>query len=220
MVGDTTLRKVVGTDLLRTVSGTDLTAAHLCFRIVSLLLLDVIQLGFQQCECLRLVLNLRLLSLAVYHDSGRIVGQTYCGVGGVDTLTTVTGCSHDINTDILVLDDDINIIVHLRHNCHTDGGGMDTSAALGLRHTLYTMYATLILHLGVSTLSADGKLYFLHTADTDLIHVDQFYLPTLLLGIMHIHTIDLRCKQCSLIAAGTCTDLHDYILVIIRILGQ
>ena len=45
MVGDTTLGEVVGTDLLRTVSGTDLTAAHLCFRIVSLLLLDVIQLG-------------------------------------------------------------------------------------------------------------------------------------------------------------------------------
>ena len=97
---------------------------------------------------------------------------------------------------------------------------MDTSAALGLRHTLYAMYATLILHLGVSTLSADGKLYFLHTADTDLIHVDQLYLPTLLLGIMHIHTINFCRKKCSLIAAGTGTDLHDYILVIIRILGQ
>ena len=63
MIRHTSLWEVVGTDLLRTVSGTDLAAAHLCFRIVSLLLLDVIQLGFQQCECLRLVLDLGLLGM-------------------------------------------------------------------------------------------------------------------------------------------------------------
>ena len=81
MVGNTALGEVVGGGSSRIFSGglgTDLAAAHLCFRIVSLLLFDIIQLGFQQSKCFRLVLDLRLLCLAVYHDSGRIVGQTHC----------------------------------------------------------------------------------------------------------------------------------------------
>ena len=74
MVGDTTLREVVGTDLLRTVSGTDLATAHLCFRFCfSLLQLQIVySLELQEAECLRFVLHLGLLSLTVDHDAGGI----------------------------------------------------------------------------------------------------------------------------------------------------
>ena len=34
---------------------------------------------------------------------------------------------------------------------------------------------------------------------------------------MLIHTVDLRSEKCRLVPAGTGTDLHDNILIIIRI---
>ena len=47
------------------------------------------------------------------------------GIGGIDALSAVARCSHDINADVLVIDYNINIIVHLRHHCHADGGGVN-----------------------------------------------------------------------------------------------
>ena len=44
VIRHTSLREVVGTDLLGTVTGTDLAAAHLSLRIVTLLLLDIVEL--------------------------------------------------------------------------------------------------------------------------------------------------------------------------------
>ena len=58
MIGDTALREVVGTDLLGAVSGTDLTSSHLRFRIMTLLLLQVIELCFQKGKSLCLILKL------------------------------------------------------------------------------------------------------------------------------------------------------------------
>ncbi len=37
---------------------------------------------------------------------------------------------------------------------------------------------------------------------------------------MHIHTVDLRCKKRCLVSACAGTDLHDYILIVVRIFGQ
>ena len=44
VIRHTSLREVVGTDLLGTVTGTDLAATHLSLRIVTLLLLDIVEL--------------------------------------------------------------------------------------------------------------------------------------------------------------------------------
>ncbi len=148
------------------------------------------------------------------------MGQTHCGVRGVDALSAVSGRTHHIDTDVLLIDHNINILIHLRHNGNADGGGMDSSAALRLGYALHAVYAALILHLGVSALPAYGKLHFLHTADADLIHIDELHAPTLALRIMHIHAVDLCGKKSCLITARARADLHDHVLIIIGILGE
>ena len=97
---------------------------------------------------------------------------------------------------------------------------MDTAAAFRLRYTLYTMHTAFIFHLGVSALTGDHKLYFLHTTDTDIIHIHGFHLPAVPLCIMYIHTINLCRKKCRFITACSGTDLHDNVFIIVRILGQ
>ena len=37
---------------------------------------------------------------------------------------------------------------------------------------------------------------------------------------MDVHAVDLRGEKCRLIPAGTAADLHDNILVIVRVLGE
>jgi len=97
---------------------------------------------------------------------------------------------------------------------------MNTSAGLCLRHTLYTVYTGFIFHNGICTLTVNHKGHILHTTDTDLFALNQLYLPSAALCIVYIHTVDLCCKQCCLISTCTCTDLHDNVLIIIRILRK
>ena len=94
---------------------------------------------------------------------------------------------------------------------------MDTSAGLRLRHTLYAVHTGLILHQGVCALTVDHKGHTLHTADAGLVRLNNLGLPVLALCIMLIHTVNLRSEKCRLVPAGTGTDLHDNILIIIRI---
>ncbi len=128
MVRHAPLREIVSPDLFRAVACTDLASAHLRLRIMTLLLLDIIQLCFQQRKSLCLVLQLRLLCLAIHNDPCRIMRQPHCRVCRVHALPPVSRRPHDIDSDVLVLDHNINIVIHLRHHCHTDRGSMDPSA--------------------------------------------------------------------------------------------
>ena len=71
------------------------------------------------------------------------MGQTNRRVCGVDTLSTVTGRTHDIDTDIFVIDHNIELLC-LRHDCNRRSGRMDSSSGLGLRDTLYTVNTALV----------------------------------------------------------------------------
>ncbi len=219
MIRDTSLREVIGTDLLGTVSGTDLAAAFCCLCILLFLQLQIIQLGTKEAEGLLFVLQLRFLSLAVDHDAGRHMGQADCGIGGVDTLSAVTGRTHDIDTAVIHIDLDIYIL-SLRHNCNGCRGGVDTSAGLRLRHTLHAMYTGLVLHLGISTFSGDHSLHLFESTDSILIEGNNFNLPVLALCIVYVHAVKLRRKQSGLITARTGTDLQHDVLVIIRIFRE
>ena len=94
---------------------------------------------------------------------------------------------------------------------------MDTSAGLRLRHTLYAVHTGLILHQGVRALAVDHKGHTLHTADAGLVRLDNLGLPVLALRIMLVHTVNLRSEKRRLVSAGTGTDLHNNVLIIIRI---
>ena len=220
MIRHPALREIVGADFLRAVSGSDLASAKLRLRIMPLLLLHVIELGPQQGKGLGLVLKLGLLRLAVNHNPGGIVGEPHCGVRGIDALTAVSGSPHNINPDVLIVDHNVNIFIHLRHNRHTDGGCVDSPAGLGFRHPLYPMYAAFIFQPGISSLSGNHKIDFLHAADADFIHIHGFHPPPLALRIVYIEPVNLRREQGCLVPAGPCPDLHDYVLLVIGILRQ
>ena len=147
------------------------------------------------------------------------MGQTYCRVGGVDALSAVTGRTHNINTAVVHVDLNVYFLC-LRHNCYGCGGGVDTSTGLGLRDTLYAVYAGLVLHLGVSALTGDHGLNLFEAADAVLTQGNNLYLPVLALCVVYVHTVKLCRKQGCLVAACAGTNLQDDVLVIVRVLRQ
>ena len=147
------------------------------------------------------------------------MGQTYRGVGRVDTLSTVSGCTHYVEYGQSFIID----LTHLHPRASgitatRDRGGVDTSAGLRLRHTLYAVHTALIFQHGICALTVDHKAhtpsYRRCRSHRRLIDLD---LPALALCIMHIHTVNLRCEKCRLVSARTGTDLHDNVLIIIRV---
>src|SRR5699024_10553745 len=148
VISNPSLREVISTDLLGTVSCSDLAPS--CFRLRCLLLLkfQIVKLGTEQPECLLLILQLRLFCLAVDHDPCRIMSQTDCRVCCVDTLSSVSGCPHHIDTDILLIDHDIHFLC-FRHDRHSDRRRMDSAAALRLRNSLHTVHTTFIFQSGI-----------------------------------------------------------------------
>ena len=142
--------------------------------------------------------------------------KTYCRVCCIDALSTVSGCSEHIKLTVVHIQMEINFF-GFRHNCHSTGRRMDTSAGFCLRDSLYTMYPTLILQTGICSLSLDHKCNFFESTDPILIQTHHLRLPSAGFCVFHIHTINLCCKQSSLITARTCTDLYDNIFAVIRI---
>ena len=219
MVGHTTLREIVGTDLLGAVSGADLASSRLSLSVMRLLHFQIVQLCTQHLQRLVLILQLGLLVLTRDDNSGRNMGQTYCRVCRIDALSTVSGCTEHIEFTVV----HVNLHVHvlcLRHDRYRNCRCMDPSAGLSLRYTLYAMYTGLILQFGVRALSGDHEADILHATDTDLLDIHCLDTPALTLSIVYIHPIYLGRKQCRLISACARTDLDDNVLVIIRILRQ
>ena len=219
MVGHAPLGKVVGTDFLGTVSRTNLALTKLCFCIMCLLLFHIIQLRPQQRKSLCLVLQLRLLRLAVYHNSCGVVRQTDSRVGSIDTLPTIAGGTHHVDADILFIDLHIHFL-RLRHHRNGNGRSMDTSAGFRLRNPLYTMHTAFVFHYRVGSLPGNHKGYTLHSSDTNFLHLHGFHLPAAAFRIMHIHTINFCRKQGRFISAGTGADFHNNVFIIIRVLRQ
>ena len=86
----------------------------------------------------------------------------------VDTLTSVSGCTHHIDTDIFLIDHYVHFL-RFRHDRHGHCGSVDPAAAFRLGNTLHTMHAALIFQPGIRSLTRDHEHAFLKTADPILI---------------------------------------------------
>ena len=97
---------------------------------------------------------------------------------------------------------------------------MDSSAGLGFRHTLYAVCAALVLHPGVRACSVDQKCCVFKAADSVFIGAGQLGFPAAALCVFDVHTADFCGKECRLVSAGTCAELYDNVLVIVRVFRQ
>ena len=60
----------------------------------------------------------------------------------------------------------------------------------------------------------------LDAAQSRPVAVDDLSLPALALGVPHVHPVEVRREQPSLLSSGPGADLDDHVLVVIRVLRQ
>ena len=181
--------------------------------------LHLIQAGTQDLQRLILVLQLGLLILAGDHDSRGNMGQTHCGIRGIDTLPAISGSTEYVEFALIQIQMEVDLL-RLRHDRHCDGGGVDPSAGLRLRHTLHPVHAAFVFQPGISSLPVDHEGGLLEAPDSILVQAHHLCFPMTALRIFYQHPVDFRCKEGCLIPAGSGADLHDHVFVIVGILRK
>src|SRR2546422_11645175 len=84
----------------------------------------------QDRQRLNLVLELRLLVLALHLESRREVGHPHRAVRGVDALAARAARAEDVDAQVLLFDLDVHFF-RLREDRHGRGGGMSPALGLG-----------------------------------------------------------------------------------------
>ena len=97
---------------------------------------------------------------------------------------------------------------------------MDPAAGLRLRHPLHPVHAAFVLQTGIGALTVDHKGNLFKTAVSVLIEADQFRLPAVGFRIFHIHPVNVRGKQRSLVPAGSAPDLYDDVFIVVWVFRQ
>ena len=164
----TSLREVIGTDLFGAVTCTDLASTSLSFCIVLFCKLHFIKTGTKYTECLVLILKLGFLILAGNYDSCRNMGKTYRRICGIDTLSTVSGCTEYIKLTFVQIQMEIDLLC-LRHDRNGTSRSMDSSSGFRFRYSLHTMYTAFILQSRICALTFDHKCDFFKSTDPVLI---------------------------------------------------
>ena len=211
MVGNASLRIVVGADTLAAVAG-----AYLTFAVLgssgTLLLLRL----FQNTRTFLTVLQLRFFILALCHNACRNMGNTNCRFGFVYVLAAGTACTIGIDTQVCRVNLYINLF-SLRQYSHGNGRGVYASLRFGFRHTLYTMYAAFEFHAAVNAVTADLENDLLKAAQLSRVGIHNLNTPAAGFCITQIHTEENTGKKRSLITAGTAADFHDNVFIIVRV---
>ena len=144
MIGDPTLRKVVGADALGAIAAADLQLARV--RLLRGLLLAApppSSRADSSAIAARAVLVLRALVLAFDHDAGRQVGDAHGRIGLVDVLAAGAGGAVGVDAQVRRVDLDFLDLLELRQDRHRDGRGVDAALRFGGRHALHAVRAGL-----------------------------------------------------------------------------
>src|SRR5579875_1065320 len=94
---------------------------------------------------------------------------------------------------------------------------MEPATRFSHRHSLHPVAAAFVLQRAVGPASMYLEDHFFHAARCTLAGAYQFKVPSPPFGIPRVHAVELPRKQRRLFTAGAGPDLHDHVLVVVRI---
>ena len=140
-------------------------------------------------------------------------------IRAVDVLSARASRAVGIDTQIVGVDFHL-YVVHFGHDGNRRCRCMNAPAAFGFGHALHAVRAAFIFQAGIRALARNHHRKLLHAAQLREICVQLFGFPAACVGIMGIHSRQLRGKERRFLAAGARTDFNDDVAVVVWILGQ
>ena len=147
------------------------------------------------------------------------MSKSYCWVCSINALSAVTRRSENVKLAVIHIYLNFHIL-NLRHDCNCDCRGMNSTTWLCSRNSLNSVNSTFKFKPWISSISLYHKAHSLDTTNTDIFNAHCLHTPVLTLCISCIKPVHICCKQSCLVAANARSYLNNYVLVIIRILGQ
>ena len=148
------------------------------------------------------------------------MGNTNRRISLVDVLTAGARSSEGIHPQVGLVDFNGLGFIRLRHHRHRAGGGVNPALGFGLRHPLHPVGTGFKLECPIDRTTRNAGNDFLVAAMLTIIGADNLDLPALAFGITHVHLEQVTGENRRLIAPGAGTNLQEYVLAIVGILGQ
>ena len=125
----------------------------------------------------------------------------------------------DIYAQLFRLDIHVHFVRLWQHG-DCGGRGVDPALGLGYRHTLHAVHAALVFQETVSVRSLNLADHFFQSTLLGLTRVDDVYTQAVALCVALVHAEEVTRKERRLVTSGAATDLHDYVLAVVRVLGK
>ena len=149
------------------------------------------------------------------------------GVGRVDRLATGTAGPIDVDTQIVRVDDDLLVILDLRHDENACGARVNAALRLGDGHALHAVHPTLVLQVRPHALvgcgralRADRERNVLETAELRVGRAHLGDAPAVRLRVAGVHARQIGGEQRGFFAALTRLDLKDDVHRILGVAGS
>src|SRR5258708_4310879 len=220
MIGDASLRKVVGADALRAVARADQRLSRrggLRVLVAHLLVADP---GREHAERLLPVLVLGARVLALDHDPRGQMRDADRGFGLVDVLPACARGAESVDPQLGGIQHHLVDRVGLGQDRDGARRGVDAPLCLGLGHALYAMPARLELELRVHALPDDPGDDLLVAAQLGGTFRDDLDLPGRALCIAGVHAEEIAREQRRLVAPGAGAYLEEGIALVVGVLGK
>ncbi len=217
MVGDPSLREVVGADALGTVARADQAFARAGDVALLGAHLDVPDARGQHAQSGRPVGVLRTAILTFGDDAGRDVRDAHGRIGLVDVLTAGSRGAEGIDAQIGRVEGDLVDLVGFRHDRHGARRGMDATLGFGLRDALHAMGAGLEFQARIDAGTDDAADDLAIAAEIRFAGRDDLDLPALALGIARIHAEEVAGEQRRFVAASAGADFENDALLVVGV---
>ena len=111
-------------------------------------------------------------------------------------------------------------LFRLRQHRDRRGRRVDAPARFGHRHALNSVRAALVLKLAVRAVAIDLEYYLSDAPQPRLRAADNLHAPAVALSKSRVHPVHLRREKSRLLATRARAYLHDYALLVVRVLGN
>src|SRR5690606_2622367 len=148
--------------------------------------LEVEQAALEHLQGARFVFYLTAFVLTLHDHAGGQMSDLDGTVRRIDTLTTWSGCSCDVEAQIFLVQHQVDVFC-LRHHSHGRGGSLHPALRCRLRAALHTMHTRFDLERGVHGVSRDQCDVFLVAAGVRFAGGEYLHLPAPRLGETRIH---------------------------------
>ena len=219
VVGDAILRIIICADLFGAIASADKRLAVGGGFGEVFLALALGEAGTKDIHSLDAVLELGAFVLHSDDDTRGNMGDSDCGVGGVDGLAALAAGAVNVDFEVFWLDFEFGFF-DFREGSNSGGGGMDSALGFGDRDALDAVDAAFEFELAVGFVARDADDNFFVSASIVHVRIHNFVFEVMAFSVAGVHTEEVASEEGGFVATGAGANFDDDWFGVVGIFGH